>query len=406
MKIPVIKGPYLFAQTISEAAMDDKTKVYIYIDSLGWQTAEENGFAKDILPCRNRVRSVLGSDGAVFASVASGKMPAELGVFYPYIQASGKGPFHAFRYLKFLFGAGLHPKCLFNTAFARNAISGFLRRRKGYSADFSIGNIPYEKLWRLDYEGCADPSAPRALMPARNLRDLLDAAGRPYYMDTSSSPDDFKLDLLKGVILSGKNSFVFVRLKGLSPILMEQDSVALSDRLGLYERSISELVKILEKSGKPHSVSVLSGGGTAPCAKTIALLRLLDIAGLKRNGGCMFFAHPSMLRLWYEGETAAVAAREGLSKLSDFGSILSREERACFGADGPSRIFGDDIFLLKPGVQITPNYISSRSFKAVGGYSPDDASSYAAFLSSERPPFQPDKITDFFKLMVPPSSEA
>ena len=388
--------------------MDDKIRVYIYIDSLGWETAERDAFAKDILPCRNRVRSVLGSDNALFASVLSGKRPAELGLFYPYIQADGKGPFYKFRYLKFLFGAGLHPKCLCNTAFARNAILGFIRKSKGYSADFSIGNIPYEKLWRFDYNGCADTSISGAHMPAHNLRDLLDAAGRPYYMDTSSAPDDFKLDLLNRVLLSDKNSFVFVRLTGLTSILEQygDDSHEVSERLCSYERRIAQVLNILKKSGKPHSLSVVSGRGAVPCARTLPLSQLLDTAGLKRNGGCLFFVHPSMLRLWYEDVSDAESIRERLSKLSDFGNILSSEECASFGADGSTRIFGDDIFLLKPGVQIIPNYVSSYPFKAVGGYSPEDASSYAVFLSSERPPFEPREISDFLKLMRPSSAEA
>ena len=82
------------------------------------------------------------------------------------------------------------------------------------------------------------------------------------------------------------------------------------------------MLNILKKSGKPHSLSVVSGRGAVPCARTLPLSQLLDTAGLKRNGGCLFFVHPSMLRLWYEDVSDAESIRERLSKLSDFGNIL------------------------------------------------------------------------------------
>ena len=60
-----------------------------------------------------------------------------------WIKAGADAPFGIFKYLKFAFGAGLHPKCLFNLPAVRGKIAEAFKKSRGYAGEFGFAKIPY-----------------------------------------------------------------------------------------------------------------------------------------------------------------------------------------------------------------------------------------------------------------------
>ncbi|PWM75385.1 MAG: hypothetical protein DBX90_12700 [Lentisphaerae bacterium] len=82
------------------------------------------------------------------------------------------------------------------------------------------------------------------------------------------------------------------------------------------------------------------------------------------------------------------------------GHFLSEAEKQRFGIDFPDRQYGDEIFLLDPGIQIAPSDMGRRPLPGMHGFTPDDSDSDAAFLSNVEPAEYPAWIGDYFTLMT------
>ena len=86
-------------------------------------------------------------------------------------------PFKAFKFVKYFFGAGLHPNCLLNRGRVRGYLSKLFAWIKGYTGYFQLYQVPYEKLPYLNYCEKEDIFAKKGLLPLKNLRDVLEESG-------------------------------------------------------------------------------------------------------------------------------------------------------------------------------------------------------------------------------------
>ncbi|MDY6069151.1 MAG: hypothetical protein SPI34_05460 [Opitutales bacterium] len=77
---------------------------------------------------------------------------AKNGIFEPFRFDDANSPFKKLAYLKYLFGATLHRKCLFNTAFVRGIFAKYYAKKLKLGADFSLKNIPYCELKNFSYK--------------------------------------------------------------------------------------------------------------------------------------------------------------------------------------------------------------------------------------------------------------
>lgn len=77
---------------------------------------------------------------------------AQNGIFEPFRFDNVNSPFKKLAYLKYLFGATLHRKCLFNTAFVRGIFAKYYAKKLKLSSDFSLKNIPYCELKNFSYK--------------------------------------------------------------------------------------------------------------------------------------------------------------------------------------------------------------------------------------------------------------
>ena len=95
-----------------------KTYVYMFVDALGWEIVSKYNFLKNTLGYRKKVEMQFGYSSAAVPTILSGKYPQEHKHFSFFYYSPQSSPFKFFKYLKYFFGAGLHPKCFFNRRYS------------------------------------------------------------------------------------------------------------------------------------------------------------------------------------------------------------------------------------------------------------------------------------------------
>ncbi|MFQ6080474.1 MAG: alkaline phosphatase family protein [Candidatus Bathyarchaeia archaeon] len=96
----------------------------------------------------------------------------------------------------------------------------------------------------------------------------------------------------------------------------------------------------------------------------------------------IFFLDSTMVRIWYLNEAVKEEIRERFSKLP-YGSFLSQGERASLRISFNQRYYGDDVYLLKPGYSIFPDFMSWLKPRAMHAYHPNHRSQLGIFICSD-----------------------
>jgi hypothetical protein len=104
-----------------------------------------------------------------------------------------------------------------------------------------------------------------------------------------------------------------------------------------------------------------------------------------------------MLRVWFLKPEARQPVMDAASGAP--GHWLSPEEKTSLHVDFADSAYGDEIFLLDPGVQLVPSDMGNKPIPGMHGFSPDDRDSTACILSLRELPEKPREIADFFRLM-------
>lgn len=373
-------------------------KAYIYIDALGWKTASD--FMADVFSYRRGVKSQLGYSAAALSAVLSGEAPARHGVFCDFYLDRKNSPFKRFKYLKYFFGAGMHPACLFNRKPVREAISKASARLCKYSGRLNLYRVPYDYLQYFDTVQKRDVASLGGLFPVENLRDVLENSGVSFYMSDWRKSQGEDLSLAVDSISKGAE-FLFVCVRGLGDFLMcnADNKAAVDGRLKACREDILKILNALRSSGRPYKLTVMSGLGMLPCSGSVDLKKAVDGLNLKYGSDYIAFYDSTMARFWYMNSSAKERIRAELSTLKYSGGFISGEQKNEYGILFEDGRFGEDIFLLNGGFQIAPSYISVKPFKASCGYSPDIEGTRASFLSTRNPEFEPESVSDFFMLM-------
>ena len=378
-----------------------KTAVYIFVDALGWEIVSKYRFMENEFPYRQKVKMQFGYSSTAIPTILSGESPEKHGHFSFYYYDSKNSPFKIFKYMKFLFGAGLHPKCIFNRGRVRHKISKIFQKLKGYTGYFQLYGVPFEKLPYFDYCEKNDIFAKGGLAPVKNLRDILEESGLEYHISDWRKSETENIGAAKAAIESGNLDFAFVYTADFDGFLHDNvdNPHAISEKLKTYEAKIGGILDALKKSGREYKLTIISDHGMTAKTGTVDLIAKIGELKLKFGRDYVAIFDSTMLRVWYLNPAAKEAVRKRLSQKDCRGALLAEEEKKKYGIDFKNRKFGQDIFLTESGIQIEPSDMGLKSPKGMHGFSPEDKDSYAAMLSTENPPFNPYEVKDFFKLM-------
>ena len=128
---------------------------------------------------------------------------------------------------------------------------------------------------------------------------------------------------------------------------------------------------------------------------------LQDLGGIKAEmpRDYVVFLDSTMARFWFADESARREITDRLAARSD-GRFLTPEELLSLGADFPDHRYGEEIFLIDPGVLILPSYMGSSPLQGMHGYHPGDRDSYTTLLADPFPQVTPTTIADFAGMLL------
>src|SRR5947207_12572168 len=138
----------------------------------------------------------------------------------------------------------------------------------------------------------------------------------------------------------------------------------------------------------------------ANCDECLDLKSTIAALDLKMGRDYAAVYDSTMARFWFFNERARQSIIQQLRQTPQ-GRIVPDSELERLHCLFPDRHFGELIFLVREGVLIVPSHMGERPIRAMHGYHPDDAQSYAALLTNQ--PALPDDITDIphiFNLMT------
>ena len=372
----------------------------MFVDALGWEIVSKYNFLKDTLVYRKKVEMQFGYSSAAVPTILSGKHPQEHKHFSFFYYNPNKSPFENFKYLKFFFGAGLHPKCLFNRGRVRRIISRLTAKMLGYTGYFSLYSVPFNKLPLFDYCEKTDIFASGGLSPVENLYDILEASGLKFHISDWRKSEDENIALAKQAIADNAD-FVFVYTGAFDAFMHDNvfDSSAIENKLSAYEQKVYSILQTLSNTGKDFNFTIISDHGMTPTSEVCDLMRIVKSLDLKFGKDYVAFFDSTMARFWYPTNSQEVKAKIQKALSTCKGHFLSKVEKENYGIDFEDNLYGEDIFITDEGVQISPCDLGSKALNGMHGYMPTAKDSYACMLSNTEPKFEPKHVKDFFALM-------
>jgi hypothetical protein len=116
--------------------------------------------------------------------------------------------------------------------------------------------------------------------------------------------------------------------------------------------------------------------------RTVDVMGRLRAAGVTWPRDVLAFFDSTMARFWWRRPGVRDTVRAALGAAGG-GRWLTDEDLARAGCRFGDRAFGDDVFLLDPGVLMVPSFMGSTAVAAMHGYAPDHPD-MAAFLAANR----------------------
>ena len=130
----------------------------------------------------------------------------------------------------------------------------------------------------------------------------------------------------------------------------------------------------------------------------IDIQKQLNEVNLKYGVDYLSFLDSTMARFWYYSDQSRTQIREILSKCDQV-DLLSDETLKSWGVYYSDKKYGEDIFLTKPGIQITPSDMGAKSLPGMHGYTPEHPDSDAMWMSNYEPSKYPNEVKDIFNCM-------
>jgi hypothetical protein len=364
------------------------SQVILLIDALGWELAERTGFLSDLLPHRQRLRSVLGYSSAAIPSLLTGNVPREHGHWFLYFRArhAGDSPFTGARWIARL------PRRIRESWTLRRRLGEWWSRRASIEGYFGLYDVPYRELADMDYIERRDTWRKGTFPGGSYIDDLADMK-IPAFVSDWRVPDDRKLEAALTAARSDEAPRVY--LVYLTEIDARQHAhgshgAPVEERLYSYRQAVDRLLEVLGRSGSV-ALTVCSDHGMTDIRRVVDPFPLLEASGLDEGRDYRVFIDSTFLRFWPaspEAESRLTAVFGGL----DWGHVLAPGELKREGVDFPDDRYGRLFVLADPGVLICPSYMGRAPLKGMHGYTPDDPASDAVLLRSSDSPERPDSI--------------
>ncbi len=350
--------------------------VVLLVDALGWELASgQPGFASG-LSHRRKVETILGFSAGALPTVFTGKMPQQHGRWRMYRRSRGSSPFRGFEWLRFLPGS-------LRRSYRLGRLLHRLVERRGVRGYFHLYEVPRPLLPQFDLAERGDLFAPGGL-PLESLWDSLERRGVRWSRWNWRTPESENLAALERRLAEGDVSFLFCYTADLDAALHREGTrgEGVAARMRRYSSWIDRLLEASVRRGEPVWLYLVSDHGMVDVERSVDLMRRVEGLPARVRRDLLAFFDSTMARFWWRSPRARGAVFEALGGAP--GRWLSREELDRFGCRFPADDYGEDVFLIDPGVLLLPSYMGSEPVAAMHGYDPSHPD-MAAILWSNRP---------------------
>jgi hypothetical protein len=325
------------------------------------------------------LRPILGYSDSIRAVFFTGKYPDETGYWMEYCYRPDQSPWAGLTRLAPLdripFSFGVRAAKMATSM----TLMRTLARRRGVSS-LDLRNIPLKAIDKFDLTLREPMTAPYAL-GCMSIFDACTATGRPWaYLDASRvrRGEDLlgmvdKLQDDVGLI------FVYLHQIDMAAHLVGIESKLFWKRVQSTDALLGQIVAKVQKRFGPVSPIVFSDHGMSVLKKQISIQDLIDHPGFPDK----FFValDATMIRLWFFDADDRLRAEIRDRVASRYpGRFLSADDLATYHLQFSGRLYGDEIYLLPPGIGIFPNYHSYIKPKGMHAYEPTDQDQWGIFI--------------------------
>ena len=369
--------------------------VYVLVDALGWEIIRERAFLDDVLTERRWLTTILGYSSGAIPTILSGRTPSQHGHWNLFYRDPQRSPFRWTRAL------GRLPRVAVENRVSRRLLKVVARRVSGYSGYFSLYDYPVAHLPEFDLTEKRDIYQPGGL-DCPSIFDDLDAGGIPYECYNYHRHTDAQiLALAPGRAARTDARVLFLYLSGLDHHLHfhvhERESV--TAMLAWYEAGLRRVWQAACATGREVRFFVFSDHGMTPIRWTHDLRRDVQALGLRVPEDYLPAYDSTMARFWI----GSARARDALTELltdHPCGTLMSPAELVRLGVWFDTNRYYDLLFLMKPGVLLSPSDMGTVRFAGMHGYHPSEPSADAVLLSTTPVAESVSHITDVHGVLL------
>ena len=351
--------------------------VVLLVDALGSELAGRAEGLAPSLPHRARLETVLGFSAGALPTLFTGRLPFEHGRFLMYRRAQEDSPFRGMGWTRAL------PAPLRRSGTLTRHLTRRVERR-GVRGYFNLYEVPRELLPRFDLAERDDIFAPGGL-PVDSIWDSLARGGVRWRGWNWRTPESESLAALEQRLREGDETFLFCYTADLDALLHHQGSggAGVRDRLRRYTETLARLEAVAAARGDELRLFLLSDHGMVDVHRTADVMRALRALPVSWPRDYLAFFDSTLARFWWRTPGARERVRPALAG-AGWGRWLADVELERAGALFADRRYGDDLFLLDPGVLMVPSFMGRSPVAAMHGYDPSHPD-MAALLWSNRP---------------------
>jgi hypothetical protein len=376
--------------------MKKKVHIFMFIDALGWEIVNRHHFMEEQLPYRYPAKMQFGYSSTAIPTIMTGQPPKVHKHLSFYYYAPEKSPFKLFRYLllKYL------PSKIFDRWRVRHILSKIIAKLYGFTGYFEMYAMPYDRLPYFDYIEKQDIFIPAGLAPVENLADVLEKSKIPYLISNWRSSETENIEQLESELEKGEIEFAFLytaKLDGLLHMKVDNPEI-IQEKLDWYAQHIERLIFAANEHYEHFTLSIMSDHGMTPRTGTVDVKKAIEELDLKFGDDYAAVYDSTLARFWFITEKSRKLIMPILQTIPQ-SHLLSKEEKEKYGIDFDDDMYGEEILLMDPGIQIEPCDMGIKSLPGMHGFAPEDKHSFASFLSTAPVEIPPTWVGDYFKIM-------
>ncbi|HEY7509112.1 MAG TPA: alkaline phosphatase family protein [Vicinamibacteria bacterium] len=363
--------------------MRDGASIFVLMDGLGWEVLRERPFLDDLLPDRHPVETILGYSSGAIPTLLTGVTPAVHGHWNLFYRSPRTSPF------RWTGPLGRLPRALRENRVVRRGVAEVSRRLSGYTGYFAIYNLPVDRMRFYDICETTDIYRPGGIADAPSLFDRMEAQGEPYEcFNYHRHTDEQILDLVPLRLKESPARTYFLYLAGLDLHLHLSitDEKGVTERLAWYAERLRRVYAAARARWGSARMHLFSDHGMTRVEGGRDLMGEVARLGLRIPQDYLPAYDSTMARFWADAPAAQRRLRELLGALP-YGRLLDQREMAALGLAFEDDRYGQLVFVMKPGLTISPSDMGRVQLEGMHGFHPhEDPHAAAVFLSSERGP--------------------